>query len=285
MRYGDAAVRICPTLGFLEMPTAIIAAYTPRGFFIAADGTSRREDHGVYTVLTEDEQKVFRIVDERACFGFAVSGTALFTPDDDDADIIFDFRLEIPKAANALRTTVCSDAMDYCRRLAESVNEQLNRSVLRARQAGKQVSYPSDQGQFGDGTIALLFLFGFYSGMPCGVIIRFFHRSQQLASPETVRRFVENDQGISGSDAVSHLLYESNDPRFAQFRFPFTPRNATFEEWSRLAKNYVAACASEHGRAADPEITLGIGGYVHSAKITRRGGFEWIDRPRNLATD
>lgn len=282
-RYGDAIVCLCPTQRSFEMPTAIITAYTLGGMFIAADGRTRREHQGVLTVLNDDQQKIFHIADDRACFAFAVTGTAKFTPDDDDSDILFDFNAAVTDAANGLRHVACADALDFCNKLSTTINSMLERSVRNAQEAGKPIRYPSNSDQFGGEMIAFLFLCGHYSHIPLHIVFRFFHRAQNLAVPEVVQRLVVGNSIISGSQVVSSLLYESSDPRFAEFRFrPAIPGNLTFEEWATDAKNYVAACESEAGLAEDPVLCPGIGGHVHCAKVTP-DGFEWIVPPLNFS--
>lgn len=257
------------------MPTAIIAAHTVQGFFIAADGRSRRDDGGVLRVLREDQQKIFPICDDHARFAFAVTGTAQFTSEGNDTDIVFDFVSGTHTAADELRSTPCLDALDYCNRLAQKTSESLERSVVNARQAGKRVSYPSDQGESGD-LIALLFLCGYHHDTSCGIIFRFFHRNQRLARPETIGRLVIGGWTISGSGGVSRLLYDTNDARFTQFRSTHPAGNRSFEEWSAIARNYVSACESPAGLAVDPHLAPGIGGRVHAATVTAADGFRWV---------
>jgi hypothetical protein len=257
------------------MPTAIIAAHTIQGFFIAADGRSRRDDGGVLRVLRENQQKIFPIRDDHARFAFAVTGTAQFTSEGDDTDVAFDFISGTHEAANELRITPCLDALDYCNRLAQGIGESLERSVVNARQAGRRVNYPSNQGQFGD-LIALLFLCGYHHDTSCGIIFRFFHRNQRLARPETIQRLAIGDWTIGGPPEVSHLLYDTNDARFTQFRSIHPARNRSFEEWSTTARDYVSACQSPAGLAVDPQLALGIGGRVHAATITAVDGFRWV---------
>jgi len=277
--YGESVCLSSITRGFLKMPTAIITAYTPQGFFIAADGRSRYQRDGAWVIYKDDEQKIFRIADGRACFAYALTGTARFTAENDDADTIFDFNLAIPMVADRLRATPQVDSWSYCQRLAESVSELLGETVANARGQGKTVTYPDNLDvNFGGSMIAHLMLAGYYSGKPCQALFRFVPRNGNLAPVcELLQRFVVNDSRIQGSNEVARLLYESDDPNFSQFRFrPSAPGMFTFREWALLAKNYVAACESPAGLAADPELAPGIGGRVHAATVTPGRGFRWI---------
>jgi hypothetical protein len=111
------------------MPTAIVMAHTERGFFIAADGRSRREDGGVVSIHSDREHKIFNLSDHRAGFAFAVTGTACFTRDDDDNDVIFNLNAAVPEIAANLGAETLPDAFAYCARLVEDVNQLLERSV------------------------------------------------------------------------------------------------------------------------------------------------------------
>jgi len=46
-----------------------------------------------------------------------------------------------------------------------------------------------------------------------------------------------------------------------------------------LARNYIAACASQEGRIIDPEQCMAIGGHIQVAKITPQEGFAWVTPP------
>jgi len=255
------------------MPTAIILAHTTQGFFIAADGRTRRDDGGVLTLLRDDQQKIFPICDDRARFAFALTGTAHFTSEGDDTDVVFDFISAIRQAADEMKVAAHHDAVDYCNHLAERINDLLERSVVNARQAGKRVPYPSNPSQFGNGMIAMLFLCGYYDRASCGVGVHFSHEDQQLARPE---RIEFGASVISGPPNVGHLLYETDDPRFAAFRFTPLSRDPSVEEWTIIANNFVRACESQPGIDVDPELAPGVGGHVHAATVTARDGFRWI---------
>jgi hypothetical protein len=254
------------------MPTAIIIAHNPEGFFIAADGRSLCNRHGVKTVFRDDEQKIFPIVNERACFAYAVTGTARLTSDNDDTDVVFDFNSAVSEAANDLKRVTCISSLDYFGRLAELVKESIQRSIADGRKAGKQVIVPNERDQFGDGMLARLFLCGYYSKLPYGAIVRFSHIDGNLEPPETLQRLAVGESSVSGSNVVGRLLQV--DPRFARFRLA---PNASL---AQFARNYVAACESAEGLAEDPEICPSIGGHVHCAKITQDRGFEWLVPPK-----
>ena len=285
VQYRDSVVCIIPTRTLFEMPTAIIAARTAQGFFVAADGRTRRDDGGVLTVERDDQQKIFPIGHDQIHFASALTGTARFTSEGNDTDVVFDFVPAIHRATDEMRNAICADALDYCGRVAEKITELLNESVTAARQAGKRVPYPSNPGQFGNDTIATLLLCGYYNHAQCGIIFRFFHRDQQLARPETIRRLVIGDSAILGPPNVGHFLYETDDLRFAEFRFRPLSRNPTFEELAIMAHNFVAACESQAGRDVDPELAPGVGGHVHAAVVTATAGFRWIPGFEPVAAD
>jgi hypothetical protein len=131
----------------------------------------RKEEHGVFAVLSDTQQKVFEIKDDRSRFAFAVTGTAAFTADG-EAEIIFDFNEAIPSAANALKVFRLIDATSYCERLARTVNKTLKDSVAAARANGKTVTLVSNPDPAGQGRsmIATLFLCGFYLQTSCHVL-------------------------------------------------------------------------------------------------------------------
>jgi hypothetical protein len=260
------------------MPTAIVTANTPQGFFLAAGGLARKETHGAFTVLSEKQQKVFEIRDESAHFAFAVTGTAAFSPDGEE-NIIFDFNTAIPKAANDLKEAVCADVTNYCQRLAKAVNKMLRDSVVAARADGKTVTCPTnpDPSNQGHSLIAMLFMCGYYFQRPYHVLFKFFHRNEAIAAPLIAHIFQVGEYTISGSNIVANLLYQTNDRRFSQFRHSLQNAEAlTFLEWATIAKDYVAACESPDGLAADTQICPSIGGQVHAATVTTAHGFKWI---------
>ena len=253
------------------MPTAIIAARLVNGFFLAADGRSRRENGDL---VSDYEQKVFSIENNASHFAFAVTGTARFTPDDDANDIVFNFNIAVQNAASELAPTSCADVSDYCDQLISLVNLSLRRKVENAQKAGKAVRYPGHSDQYEGCGIASLFLCGYYSGRGLGTFTRFFHRDQCLAAPMKLCRINLGRVVTFGSQKVDDFL-SSNDPRFAAFQVPRT-LNPDFRELAVGAKSYVAACDSEIGRVVDPVHCPGIGGYVHAATITPGRGFQWI---------
>jgi len=273
-RYGDSIVCICPTQGLLGMPTAVIIHYTADGFLLVADGLSRCEVNGVFKPHRDDEQKIFPIIGEQSKFAFAVAGTARFTPDGISDDVVFDFYSQVSRLAANLDRRKLRDGIEYCDSLSASVRKSLKHSTDAARRAGKKVTYPTKPDQFGGGTIAFLFLGGFYAGVPHSSIFRFFHRNQELALPQKIATLVEGESRVHGSQKVGNLL-KSNDPRFAQFRVPL-PAKPSFRQLAHAEKNYIDACASEAGRAEDPENCLGIGGRVLAATVTAKDRFRWI---------
>ena len=47
-------------------------------------------------------------------------------------------------------------------------------------------------------------------------------------------------------------------------------------------KGYVAACSCDLARELDPKMSP-TGGHIHIAKITPRGGFEWVRAPKSTS--
>ncbi len=266
--------------GILEMATAIIAASTPAGVFLAADGLSYGDDQGVFTIVSKKQQKIFEITDERARFAFAITGTAAFTAEGDNK-IIFNFNEVISRAADALKPFKFQDATNYCERLARTVNRMLKESVLAAKASGQKVTLPDnpDMDGQGGGMIALLFMCGFYLQTSCYIAVKFFHRGGKLENPKTVLRVNLHQFIASGSGVVSNSLYSGgNDAEFSQFRHHSVahPLTLSFEQLAEVAKDYVAACESPQGLAADPIFCPRIAGHVHAASVTLNNGFRWI---------
>jgi hypothetical protein len=268
-RFGDPS-GIWPGHGFSAMPTALLVAYTAAGYFIGADGRSRLEDGGPLVVFSDTEQKIFPIMDERACFAFALTGTSRFTPDDNDSDLIFDFRTEPQRVAATLSQFRFSDAGAYCEELARRVNIALGTAVENARAIGKPVTYP-------EAGICLMVLCGYYAGVPFGITYGFTHREQKLVSPFVQRTFhLIGEKQMYGSPAVDNLLV-SGDPRFARFRPSFqNPSHPTFVELAEQTVDYVAACETDIAQSIDPEHAPGIGGRVHAAAVTPDSKFTWV---------
>lgn len=280
VRFGDfVADFFFLNPGTLEMATGIIAASTPAGFFLAADGLSYGDDNGVFTIISKQQQKIFEITDERARFAFAVTGTAAFTADDDNK-IIFNFNEVIHRAADALKPFKFQDATYYCDRLARTVNRMLRESVLAAKASGQKVTLPDNPDPDGQGRsmIALLFICGFYLQTSCYVALEFFHRGGKLEKPIAVLRVNLHRFIASGSGVVSNRLYSSNDAEFSQFRRHSVahPLTLSFEQLAEVAKDYVAACQSPQGLAVDPVFCPRIAGHVHAASVTLTDGFRWV---------
>jgi hypothetical protein len=153
--------------------------------------------------------------------------------------------------------------------------------VLKAKQDGLLESYAGkpEPGLPGH-TIFHIWPVGCFGGSLREVDVRLFHCDQRLRKPVSINQQlrVSPIPRLIGSSKVAHLLYESNDQRFACFRraMPERPEDLTLSEGVEIAKSYINACDSDEGRAEDPDVCPAIGGRRHVATITVRDGFRWI---------
>lgn len=258
------------------MPTAIVRYMTGQGFVIAADGRSRNER---LEVIADNLQKIFP-VPERPLVA-AVYGNAGIGNEGDAEPILVDVASELRRSMEALMGRNMGDLVEY----AEKLSRPIYRMLFRVKNDGLLHEYPgqSEENEPGS-TIAHIFLFGYFNGIPSEVDIRFFHRDQRLSKPSCQsRRISRSNPEIWGSRAVAQRLFMSDDPRFTQYRTDKVrvtqAEQLTVTDAVELARNYISACNSDLGRETDPDLCPGIGGHVHIASI-REQGFQWIEPPQ-----
>ncbi|HUY12394.1 MAG TPA: hypothetical protein VMX16_02035 [Terriglobia bacterium] len=257
------------------MSTAIFRAYTSEGFVIAADGLRLRLSD--LTIASETVRKIFSIEEPGRSLAYGMAGS-IYTGDDSGA--IFDFATEAERAAKALRNRRPGDLTRY----VELFVRLVNKSYADAKQDGRISEYatcpnvePSGEGERGN-TVANMFFVGYYDGDPAWSNVRFWHDNQRLRSPTGyLKRLRRGQLEISGSAKIANLLFETDDPRFAEFRRPKPPKqeDLTLSEAVEVAKGYIRACSSDAGRQAD-ENCASIGGHLHIATVTPDCGFRWV---------
>jgi hypothetical protein len=258
MEYGIGPVAI-------DMSTAILRMYTPQGFVIVADG--RSTDREMELTGEEDEtQKIFNISGGGHHIAFSSSGVAQLSHS-------FSLIKEILRVSASLSSAKCKNLAGYANRLASGVN----RSLGEAKAAGLFKEFltgvPATLTPGANG-IAMTFLDAFYNGIPQRAAITFRHKDQRLISPDVVSEPVTpGARFVLGCRDVEHLLFDTQDPRFAAYRR--RPKNIppTLEDVGDCLSGYVLACGDPEALKIDPKCAM-IGGRVHIAHVTPQG-FQW----------
>ena len=263
---------------FVDMPTAIVKAYTSEGFVIGADGRVRQDETGI--VVTDSTQKIFPIVESNRTLAYALYGNITIT-DTADHKLVLDLASEIHKSVAAMsRRESRHDINWYVSKLWPTAYE----SLLKARRDHNIGPFPDAADD--RGIIAHVLFYGYYRDEPVEVDLQFRHESQKIVRPRLsslpVQRIERLPLDIRGSKKVADLLINSDDSRFARFRTPamrlLTRKRLSLSEGIEIAEKYISACDSDEGRAVDPTICAGIGGHIHIAAITATG-FNWIKEP------
>jgi len=265
------------------MSTAIFSMYTAEGFAFGADGRQCRADG---TVINEDAQKVFSIEEPKRCLGYALAGVVVLTAE--DGDTVFDFVSETPKAASFMTTRKPTGLTKYATELAYWLNQRLRNSVSAATRSGHIFRYPdipqftyTDQGERG-GTIARIFLAGYYESAEGWTMMRFSHMNQALKPPTVTTYPIHPGNTIGyGSRIVADRLYGTQDEEFSSYRRPRREKleDTTLIEAIDFTRETIRAQASFRARELDPDCCGLIGGKIHVATLTRARGFQWIDPP------
>ncbi len=261
---------------YKSMPTAIIRICTNEGMVIAADG---RELKCRTEINPKDTQKIFRIPSAPVAYAiFGSTGMSIVGDSPNSLNLIE----EAKKARSLVSLDECDDLFQYAERFSKPIQERL--SLWRT---GETVLFPpgTDEPGFPGTPIAHLFFFGYHHGVAESIDLRFWHRFHVLCDP--IITPLDNEVGrppwTRGSKLVADLLFESDDERLSKYRVPFpkNPAELTIKTAEKIASGYIEACCSDFGRELDPDVTRGIGGHIHIAKIIPTAS-EWIIPPLDL---
>jgi hypothetical protein len=259
--------------------TAIGLAGLPEGFTIGADGRMSRDDEtkpiatGTSIRETEEAQKIFPIIDGEKVLLYAISGFVTL----DDLNVLED--------VNRKMTWLSKRTFTTCKKYLAAVVEKVTEEINEAKHANRIKTFPVSR-RAENGTaykLIDLVVAGYYAGVPSLGIAQITHTSGNEAEWE-VNFYDSNYSFLLGSDPVRRAMYPDAggipDPRFAPYRkYPIQ----TLKDAEEYIKGYIAACSSEIGREVDPEHWRITGGRLHMARITPKGGFEWLTPPKSAA--
>jgi hypothetical protein len=131
------------------------------------------------------------------------------------------------------------------------------------------------EGELGD-TIVRLFVDGYFNGSPSRVQVRFWHESQDLKPHDIIAEGAISGLLLTeGSVVVAHLLLETDDARYARYRYRMT--ESKLGPAARFALSYILACSDPVSREVD-ELCVGTGGKPQIATVTPNQGFRWASK-------
>jgi hypothetical protein len=261
-----------------EMPTAIVRIYTSEGFVIAGDGRARDETG---RILTENQQKVFPIVDSNRALCYSMNGMPRVYNPADQGETLVDLVAQADQSGKSLQAgnpaNLNSYARKFCRMLRNSLHAANRKNETTVRLFPTLNPYQSEPGSH---VILYVYFDGYYKGIPGQVDAIFFHRNQTVASPDVSKNLnLQPSYKVHGSLLVANsLLTPTFDPRLSAYRTAAMSKplsQITLAEAVEIAAQYIRACDSEIGREIDPVLAPGIGGHIHIATITPNHGFEW----------
>jgi hypothetical protein len=261
---------------FLESPfmsTAIASQYTDEGFAIAADSLRKHSLTG--KDISTRVQKIFPIEEKqnKRVLAYALAGAVNIA--NPDGLSIFNFAQEFSAAVPRLTGTQIHGLDNYCKQLAELVNERL----LIVRENGCLSEYPSIPNY--PGVIARVVFVGYYSDLGCLAQIEFRHDNQTLLPPILTKLAVgpPSFEIFSGSAFISKMIFESKGLGFSRYRTRSVKKGIppnTLLEAKELVRNYIQACIDNHTRDKECES---IGGQPQVATVSPKRGFEWFIKP------
>jgi hypothetical protein len=256
--------------------TAIVRTFTPQGFVLAADGRSFGTIDGA--ILNDAAQKIFPTRTLSGAFAFSIAG-AIELVTDDRSQIAVNLADEARKSAESLENERIENLTDYAARFCHPIYRALNE----AHKSGRLTNFPSHEtrvlGERGQ-TITRLLLDGYLGEYPSSVNVRFFHEDGELREPgiET-NRFPTGFHYVLGSPQIVRLLWDSNDPRFSEYRGPkIYAEDMTLQSAIERSRCYIQACSDPQSAAID-SVCRTIGGHIHIATITPSSGFQWVIAP------
>lgn len=270
----------------IPMPTALAHIYCDEGFVLAADGRNVERMAQGMKIISDREQKIFRLpgVDRDVACSFC-GMVDLF---DDASSIAFDFVSECQKAAESLTSVFFAEASD----LADRIGQQLQQSLIATKERGAIVDYPSGKAWPGErrNTIVRIHLDGYFSGLPFPAVLRLGQENQQPFYRSVSRDlYPQHSAVLFGSPEIAWHLFHDEDARLARYRTDATRRiglrcmhpktPVTLQDSIEAAHNYIAACCDPIALEIDEVNCQGIGGHLHIAAVTPKDGFYWVERP------
>jgi hypothetical protein len=256
---------------FIAMPTAIVRVYTSEGFVIGADGRCGQGE----TVVTDQAQKIFPIVEADRTLAYAFSGTTV-TTDTKDQTVVVDLVSEIHKSVATLSQRQSRhDLMWYVSQIWPTPYSLL---LSKTKDIGPFPTVASDPG-----VIAHVLFYGYYRKTPSELDLRFMQEEQKVVRPRLFPNpHLKQGTVVHGSENIANVLFSAQDQRLSRYRTSAMGRrsgNLSLSEGIEIAQNYIQACDSDEGRQIDPVLCAGIGGHIHIAAITEGEGFKWIIPP------
>jgi hypothetical protein len=153
----------------IDMPTAIVKAYTSEGFVIGADGRCTQAESGI--VVTDDAQKIFPLSESHRTLAYVFCGTTAIT-DVRDQTLVVDLTSEIHKSVATMSQTESKHDINwYVSKLWPAAYESL-RTASRNHHIGRFCGAPDDPG-----LIAQVSFYGYYRGSPAELDLQFRHEN------------------------------------------------------------------------------------------------------------
>jgi len=237
--------------------TAIVSAYTPQGFVIAADGL-RRGSAGC--VISNTARKIFQVERGQLSLAFAWTGaTSLYAS---NGEVIFDFIEQSKSAIDALMNVQMDEVCGPFRYVSAFLNtmyESFERCNGGSTLSGETDGLPREE-------IARAVFVGYSYGVPYRAKVSFPRQGCAVLKPclmELIQSPYDFDT-FSGSIATNAL--------FAP-RLKYAP--ASIETAAALVRDYVQLCIDNPTHDEECEK---IGGHIHIAAVTPEG-FQWLIPP------
>jgi hypothetical protein len=249
--YGYTADLVLPPMG-----TAIVSAYTPKGFVIGADGLRREGRTGA--VVSESVTKIFSAKAHSSVSAYAWAGvTSLFGP---GGESCFDLLGESAVVERIMASFPTGSFIEYVSCFMEMVYER-----LLVTNGGDKLTGGLDQLPEGEQIARTVFV-SYFMGVPWRATFEIFRRNDVLGGVRLMElRPAPGDfQVFSGSNMI-----------FNRFR-PRLRRPDTLEEAIALVRDYIQSCIDNRGHDKECED---IGGHIHIAALTP-DGFRWVIAPR-----
>jgi hypothetical protein len=222
---------------------------------------------------------------------------------DDEKDWKASWELESSDIAQRFADMNLANLGKYAKNFAESLGRQIQRKIENARAEGK-ISSEEDAEIQGVDRFSKIHFAGYFKGAPVIATSTIcFHLTESSASLDHPLIHCTPDESyFHGSPHVLALLSNTQEVEFGvlataqarkhlrqQYRTPsfvklIEKRGASLEEASEAARSYIQACSDSEAEKIDSERCSKIKGHIHVAKITPRGGFEWIVRPASEGT-
>jgi hypothetical protein len=229
------------------MSTAIVWAYIPEGFVIAADG--RRMDGA--KGYRDNIQKIFSVRAGKLRLVYAWSGATFFETTDKTA--VIDMKEITDIILRSIDTSSVVVLSDFLRLFSNALYTILLSPIGAVLKTVEEKQMPQ------------VLLLGYFQGEPYTAEIFTRRKNSTILRPEIKCRPMTNRIDVfSGSKRVSE-------------EFDRTPRSepSSLHEARFLIQEYITRCVNYQN--VDSECAQ-IGGHIHTGKLTPKG-FSWLDCP------